>query len=281
MTARKEKTGWLLLVVIMALVTGWALPAIALAETVIKVGGTGSALGTMKQIADLYQKSHPGIKIQILPSLGSTAGISAAIGGSIDLALASRPLTEDERQPGVVETPYARSPLVFIANAKVNKKDVSLRELERIYSSPAANWPDAHRIRLILRPEKDIDTQMIRGLSPGMDQAMKAALERAGMILAITDQEATDAVIRTPGALGWATLSEITSENRPVTILSLNGVQPSVKTIANNSYPLAKSFYLVLTPRSPAKARRFAEFVRSPASRRILTRTGNIVIDAK
>lgn len=281
MTALKAKCLPLLLVVVIALVTGGILPATAAAETIIKLGGTGSALGTMKQLAVLYEKSHPGIRIRILPSLGSTAGIKAALGGGIDLALSSRNLTEIEQQQGAVEVEYARSPFVFVTNIKVTKKDLSVRELEGIYRNPAAGWPDGSRIRLILRPEKDIDTQLIRSLSSGMDQAVKAALGRAGMILAITDQEATDAVIKTPGALGGATLSEIISENRQVNILSLNNVKPSVKTIADSSYPLIKSFYLVTTPKSPVEARRFADFVQSPAARRILVKNGNLIVTPK
>jgi len=257
---------------------GWVLPATAPAETVITIGGTGSALGTMKQIAREYENSHPGIRIRILPSLGSTAGIKAVLGGAIDLALASRPLTPSERQQGAVQVVYAKSPFVFITNLRVNKKDISTRELETIYHNPTARWPDGSRIRLILRPEKDIDTVLLRSLSPAMDKAVTAAHARSGMILAVTDQESTDALARTPGALGSATLCEIISENRPVNVLSFNGVKPGSKSMADNSYPLVKSFYLVTTPKTPAEARHFAEFVRSPVAGRILTKTGSMTV---
>lgn len=257
------------------------LSAHARAENVVRVGGTGSALGTVKQLAEAYEKTHPGIRIRILPSLGSTAGIKAALGGGIDLALASRPLTDEERRQGAVAVEYARSPFVFIANAKVNKKDVTLRELEKMYSDPAAKWPDGSRIRLILRPEKDIDTQLLRGISPGMELAVKTALARPGMITAITDQEATDAVARTPGALGCSTLAEIISEKRHVNVLSLNGVKPGGTTIADKSYPLVKSLYLVTPPKAMPEARHFAEFVCSSAARSILSKNGNVVVKAK
>ena len=272
-----RQRNWLSTMVIVALLLAvGALPATA--GTVLKVGGTGSALGAMKQLAELYEKNHPGTKIHILPSLGSTAGIKAALGGGIDLALASRPLTESERQQGAVEVAYARSPFVFVTNAKVNKKNITIRELERIYSNPEASWPDGSRIRLILRPEKDIDTTLVRSLSPGMAQAVTSAMARPGMIVPITDQEASDAVIRTPGALGGATLCEIIGENRPVNILSLGGIQPSIESIADNSYHLVKTFYLVTTPKTPAAAREFAEFVHTSAAGRILMNAGNLVI---
>jgi len=258
-----------------------ALPAAPPAETVIRVGGTGSALGTMKQLADLYEKSHPGTRIHILPSLSSAGGVKAVLGGDLDLGLASRQLTGDERRMGAMEVEYARSPFVFITNAKINKKDITTRELEVIYNNPAASWSDGSRIRLILRPEKDIDTKLVRSLSPGMEQAVRSALVRPGMTMAITDQESADAVTRTPGALGAATLSLIISENRSVNVLSYNGVKPSVKSISDKSYPLAKSFYLVTTPKSTKETRLFSEFVRSPAAARLLVKTGNLVVGTK
>lgn len=254
------------------------LPAAAAPETIIRIGGTGSALGSMKQLARLYEKKHPGIRIRILPSLGSTAGIKAVIGGGIDLALASRPLTESERQQGAVEVEYARSPFMFISNARSIKKNITIRELEGIYTDPASRWPDGSRIRLILRPEKDIDTQLVRSLSPGMEQAMKTVHARPGMIMAITDQESTDVIMKTPGAFGCATLSEIISEKRTVNILALNGVRPDVKNIANGTYPLSKSFYLVTTAKTSETARKFAEFVRSPAAGKILSAAGNMLV---
>ena len=273
---QREKNGISMMIIWAAVLVGWALPARVAAETAIKIGGSGSTLGTMRQLAEEFEKRHPGTTIQILPSLGSTAGIKAALNGGLALALASRPLTEGEQAAGAVAVEYARSPFVFVTNAEVNITDVTTRELEGIYGAPLSSWPGGKRIRLILRPEKDIDTSLVRGISPGMERAVKAALDRPGMIIAITDQESTATVARIPGALGGATLTEIISNNWQVNVLSFNGVKPSVETIANGTYPLVKSLYLVTTSKTPAEARAFADFVRSPEGGGILARTGNL-----
>ena len=263
------------------LAAGVVSPVTVPAETVVKIGGTGSALGSMTRVAEAYEKFHPGIRIRILPSLGSTGAVKAVLGGGIDLAIASLPLTEAERRQGAAEVEYARSPFAFITNAKVDKKAVTTREMEDIYSGRKSAWPDGGRIRLILRPEKDMDSRLLRGISPAMEQAVKAAMARPGMIVAITNQESTAAVARTPGALGGATLTEVISEKQPVNILSFNGVKPSVKAIADRSYPLVKPFYLVTTPKTPAEARQFATFVFSPAGRKILTKSGCLTVGVK
>ena len=279
--AQRTRSGIVMMMLVAAVFAGWTLSDTASAETVLKVGGTGSPLGSMQQLAEAFEHEHSGITIKILPSLGSTAGIKGVLNGGLDLALASRPLKESERLAGAVQTEYAKSPLVFVTNPMVDKKDVTTGELEAIYGGRTSSWSDGSRIRLVLRPEKDTDTKLLSGISPAMEQAMKALLARPGMIIAITDQESTAAVAKTPGALGCATLTEILSHNLPLNVLSFNGVQPSAKALADHSYSLAKSLYLVTTPHTPPAARQFADFIFSPAGREILTRTENLVPEPK
>jgi phosphate transport system substrate-binding protein len=72
----------------------------AAAAVEVKIGGTGNALGTMREVAKAYSKRNPGAKITVLPSLGSGGGIKAAADGAIDIAVSSRPLKDDETKVG-------------------------------------------------------------------------------------------------------------------------------------------------------------------------------------
>ena len=71
------------------------------------------------------------------------------------------------------------------------------------------------------------------------------------------------------------------SEGRLVNILSFNGVKQSAKTVADGSYLLVKLLHLLTTSKTPAEARQFAEFVRSPAAGKILTKSCNLVVNVK
>lgn len=84
----------------------------------IKIGGTGAALGTMRLLAEAFSKRNPDVKITVPSSLGSGGGINAAAKGAIDIAVSSRPLSDDERKLGLMESEYARTPLVFAVSAK-------------------------------------------------------------------------------------------------------------------------------------------------------------------
>ena len=87
------------------------LPAELLAEETIRIGGTGTGLGTMALIASAFQKKHPGIKIRIMSSIGSSGAIKATAQGALDIGLNGRPLNEEETRLGLVVTEYADNTL--------------------------------------------------------------------------------------------------------------------------------------------------------------------------
>jgi phosphate transport system substrate-binding protein len=255
-----------------ALVLG-AFPAVA---DVVRINGTGAALGGLEAVAEAYAKAHPGSQVSILrPALGGGGSVKALQAGALDLAVSARPLKEEERAQGLVAQEYAKAPLV-IAVAKGNQRiaGLTLAELADIYAGRTRTWHDGSPLRLILRQPSDADTLLLRAMSPEMDAAVAAALVRKGMVTAITDQESAELLEKTPGAIGTSSLALIVSEKRALRALPLNGVEPSLKAFADGRYPYAKTLYLVTGARLSEDARRFADFLRSPAGRAILQRNG-------
>jgi phosphate transport system substrate-binding protein len=248
----------------------------ALASDTLRIGGNGSGLGAMKELARAYGKTHPAVTIVILPSLGSSGGIAALKNGALDLTISARPLKADEVKAGLVAIPYARSPFLFAAHGKVPATDLTMYRLLEIYRQEASRWPDGTRVRLVLRPSQDVDTALIKAISPEVERALRDAMERPGMVVAVTDHDSLDAIASMPGSLGGATLTEILTEGRSVRALSYNGVAPSLKNLAAGSYPLVKTYYLVAGEHPSAQARDFAAFVRSPKARQVLRRWGNL-----
>jgi phosphate transport system substrate-binding protein len=257
-----------------ALLLNCMVSSIARSETTVRVGGTGSGLGVVKILAEAFEKTHPDIKIKVLPNLGSSGGIKALLNGALDLAISGRPLKEAEEQRGAIAAECARTPFVIIANSSVGKSDITTGELEMIYNGQLQKWPDGTRIRLILRPPGDSDTNIIRNISRPMETAVKAALDRHDLVMAVTDQEAVDAVKKIPGAVGCSTLTQIISEHRQVKVLTLNGVKASPATLASKHYPLSKPLFLVSTPTTPPAALQFIRFVRSPTGSALLVAAG-------
>jgi phosphate transport system substrate-binding protein len=265
-------------VLLPAIMLNGTLSAAVQAEDVVRVGGAGSGLGAMKILAEAFERSHPGTRIKVLPSLGSSGGIKALVHGALDVAVSGRPLKGEELKTGVVAVELARTPFVFVVHNKVNKRDITTRELEMIYNGQLLKWPDGTRIRLVLRPASDTDSIIIGTISTKLEQAVKAASVRHDMIMEVTDQEAAEAVSKIPGALGASTIAQIETEKLPLKVLSFNGITPTLDALAAGRYPVTKPLYLVTAPKTPTAALQFVQFTRSAQGRAILAQTGALPV---
>ena len=254
-----------------------ALISISSAEELIKIGGMGSGLGVMKILGEAYENKRPGSKVQVLPSLGSAGGIKGVAKGALDIGLSARPFKGEEKSYGLSAVEYAKTPLVIVTRKDTMVSELNTEDLVKIYDGRVLTWADGKRIRLVLRPEEDIDTLIIKELSPEMKKALETAMSRIGMLTAITDQDATNTIKKTPGALGFCTLAQVITEKLPLKILPLNGISPTAGTLSYGSYKLKKTLFLVTRPDASVKVGDFLDFVRSPVGTKILEKSGYIV----
>lgn len=108
-------------------------PQTSLADS-MRVSGTGSAIGTMRLMAQEFAKSGARTEVNVLPAIGSGGAIKAVLAGALEIALTSRPLTRDERERGAVEVEYARTPFLFATSAANPAVNVTRAELAELYS---------------------------------------------------------------------------------------------------------------------------------------------------
>jgi phosphate transport system substrate-binding protein len=268
-------TALTLLVLSVALPAAEGGRAAAGAGATLKIGGTGGALGTMKELAAAFEKHHPGIEVKIIPHLGTRGGINAVRKGAIDIGLAGRRLLPDEIAQGLKGVEYARSPFVFVSSHRHPGMNLSPELVARIYRGELKQWPDGVPIRPVLRPEGDVDSIMLKQMSPAISDALIRAASRDGMVMATDDQQNCDLLEKINGSFGTSTLAQLVSEKRALAMLPLNGVAPSLATMGDGSYPLFKPYVMVTGPRTSPPARMFMNFVASPAGKRILARNGN------
>lgn len=261
-----------LAVVVASLQTG-----VSAAETV-RVGGTGSGLGTLAQLAEAYRQVEPAFRMDIEPSLGSSGGIKAVLANSIDLAVSSRPLRADEVAVGAVAREYGRSAFVMATRTGAIGS-LSTAQMVELYSGRVRTWPDGTPVRLVLRPRTDNDTALLGAFSPAVKDALAIAMAQEGMIVALTDQDAVNAIERLPGGMGPTTMALLRSEHRVARALTIDGVEPSLENVASGRYPHVKTFYFILRGEGTPAVRRFLEFVFSAAGQAVLVDTGHVLPD--
>jgi phosphate transport system substrate-binding protein len=244
---------------------------------VIRIGGTGSALATMQQLGKTFSQSHPEHSIKVLPSLGSGGGIKALQGKALDIAVISRELKPEEAASGLVATEYGITPFVFAVHRNVPVDNISLNDIAAIYSGQKLKWDNGELIRPVLRPAGDTDTVLLLGISPEIEKAVLQALQRQGMVFAITDIDGADSLERLPGSFGTTALALILAENRQIKPLSIDGVAPNIANLKNGTYRYWKPFNMVTDKSTSLAAQQFIAFVKSAEGQKLLKQFGHHV----
>jgi phosphate transport system substrate-binding protein len=198
----------------------------------LRIGGTGMALATMRQIGSAFTATKPDVAVKVLPSLGTSGGLSAVAAGAIELAISARPLNDAERAKGLQGLAYARTPIAFVTHPDAGIRNITLTQVAQVLRGQMLAWPNGTPIRLIRREPSDADWTMLRGLSTEMAEAVKVALERPGLLTPATDQENADAVERLSRAFGAMSIGQMRAEARDVMPLGLDGEPPTVETLA-------------------------------------------------
>ena len=247
----------------------------ASAET-LKIAGTGGAMPMAERAAADFAGST-GVKIEVIPGLGSKGAIKAVADGAIDLAFSARLLNPDEAALGLTIVPIARTALVFVTSqAKPNS--LKSTELPEIFRSMSPKWADGSPIHLILRPKIDADTLLIEKFFPGMHEAIEAARLRPEIPVTATDQDNAELAEGLEGSFVQAGFSQIISEKRRLRFVAIDNVEPTAENFETGKYPYEKVFYLVYSAKGKVPAEGLLDFLRSAKGREALRQTGSLTV---
>jgi phosphate transport system substrate-binding protein len=241
----------------------------------LRIGGTGAAVASIIQVAAAFKNKHPDVRFVFPPSLGSSGGIKALIAGALDVGLNSRPLTEAERGHGLVVAEYARTPLLLVTSHQGAPGEFSLQQIASLYNGDLKSYPDGVPIRIIMRPDAEIDIHLVRGLSPEIDAAVLRAQARQGMSVAVNDQDNAEMLVKTRGAIGWMTMAQLIAENLELAALAIDHTLPVQANFASGKYPLFRSFSVVTAAQPSPLVKSFLEFLSSAEGRAILSKNGH------
>ena len=248
----------------------------AVAQSVVRINGTGSGTGGMRRLAQAFMQAHPNVKVEVQPALGSSGGISALIAGQIELAVSNRKPKDGElAQLPMQSTEYARTPVVIAVSRDLGVTALTSTQLAALFAEGAATYPNGKRARPVLRLSDATDTELVKSFSPEVATAVDAASKRRGMLSASTDSDAADLVEHTAGAFALSTLALIDSENRPLTALAVDGRVPSVASLLDGSYPYYKSLWMIVGTNAGAQTKLFAGFVQSGPGQAVLRAYGH------
>jgi len=206
-------------------------------------------------------------EIRILIEGGNTdQGIQALLQGEIDMAGAGRHLSEAEKAQGLVEHLLGWDVLMVVVNRDNAVEDISLQQLQGIFSGEIGNWRECGGLDLpivvIACPKGSGMRKAVQNLilkdRPHLTKAVVSA------VVAHADRH----VAMFPGAI--AVLSASMVDDSRVKIVRVNGVEPASRSLAEGRYSLAKPLALITRGQPRDELKVFIDLATSAMGRKVL-----------
>ncbi len=209
----------------------------------ISIQGSTTVSPYMLKVQEVYEKDH-NVTLNIT-SNGSGTGASAAINGTADLAMLSRELKSSETDAGLVQTIIGLDGIMAIVNNDAGISNLTLEQLEKIFSGEYTNWSQVGgndlSINVVSREEGS-------GTRDGFEEALTKVDSNFTLVSSAIFQASTNAVLNTvnntTGAIGYVSLGYAEKVKENSTMVSINGVEPTVENVQNGTYSIMRSLVL-------------------------------------
>lgn len=203
----------------------------------IKLAGSTSMEKLCEAMAESFMERNPGVTVTV-EYTGSGAGLESLAAGSVDIGNASRGLKDEEKASGAVENIVAIDGIAVITNKSCSIKDVTSKDLAKIYSGEITDWAE-------LGGKEQPIVVIGREAGSGTRDAFEELLEVKDGCVYAQELDSTGAVLAkvaaTPGAIGYVSLDVV---DDTVSELKIDGVEPTEEEILAGKYMLQRPFVM-------------------------------------
>jgi phosphate transport system substrate-binding protein len=237
------------------------MPASVPAGTTIRIDGSTSMVLINEALRRSFLAAYPGTSVETAAA-GSDNGLQALLGGSINLAALSRPLTAEEQARGLEAVPVSRDRIAVVVGVdNPFRRGLSLSQLAEVFTGRISSWATFggvdRPIRVLLRPSVSGTSKAFRSL------VLANGAFGSGPRIVTLHRDATTPMLRLlgPDGIGYATYGQV-ADQRTARVLAIDGITPEAA-----NYPLQRPlFYAYRKPADPA-VRAFLGYALSPTGR--------------
>jgi len=249
----------------------------------LRVNGSTTVNPIVVEAAEIL-RSEGGVEIQVDTQGGSSGGLAALGDGRADVAMSSRPLKGSDREkfPG---TDFHATVLGYDAVALVVSRDVweggvralSRQQVQALYEGRVRNWkelggPDRRVVFFNKEPGRGTWEVFADWLYGKADAAPLVNHPEVG-----ANEEARTKVASTRGSISQ--LSTAWADGERVFALALlapsgGSVAPTREHIADGTWPMARSLFLITDGEPRGTAKVLIDFLLSPRGQELLPRHG-------
>jgi phosphate transport system substrate-binding protein len=253
----------------------------------ITIKGSDTMVILGQKWAETYMKKNPGANIQVTGG-GSGVGLAALINGTTDIAESSRPMKDAEKtqlqqKRGVptVELAVALDGLAVYVHDKNPLQELSLEQLEKIYTGVVKNWKEVggNDERIILYGREN---------SSGTYAYFKEhVLKNADYYPTTQTLPGTAAVINAVSkdlrGIGYGGIAYLKGVKalKVKKDSSTPAVEPSLENVQKNIYPISRFLYWYLAGQPKNQIKKLTDWVVSTEGQAVVTDVGYYPLSAE
>ncbi|MDD3618959.1 MAG: phosphate ABC transporter substrate-binding protein [Desulfobulbaceae bacterium] len=239
----------------------------------IKIAGGTAHIPVMKEAADRIMGMNPDIQISIAGG-GSGVGIKQAGEGLVDIGNTGRALSDDEiSQHGLQVFKWAVDGVAIVVNPANPVRALSQDQLIAIFAGRIANWKEVgggdQRINLYTRDEASGTREVFweKALNKG-DIAPTANF-------IVSNGAMKGAISQDPYGIGYVSVGHIDESVAPV---AFNGIEPSMQTVKEGKYPIARGLYSNTRGEPAGLVKKFIDYLFTEEGQQIIAEKGFIPV---
>lgn len=241
----------------------------------ITMAGSTSMEKLANAVAESFMAKYPDVTVTA-EFTGSSAGVEAVLGGSVDIGNSSRNLKDEEKAAGAVENIVAIDGIAVVTDKENTATDLTTDQLVGIYKGEIKNWSEVggtDEAIVVVGREAGSGTRGAFEELLGIEDACAYAneLDSTGAVMA--------KVASTPGAIGYVSLDVV---DDTVTSLSLDGVAATEENIKAGSYTLSRPFVMATNGEISAQSDAVQElftYLKSDEGKELIKSVGLIIPD--
>lgn len=247
--------------------------------TVLSIGSTALQPLVEKTVSGFNQK-YPDVTVNVQGG-GSGVGINQVAQGSAQIGNSDIPASSKIKDESIlkqlVETKVCGIGFALVTNKDVGVENLTIEQIQDIFTGKTTNWNQLGG--------KNINITIVnRSKSSGTRAAFKNTIlkendEKEGLgITQDSTSAALKAVKETDGSVSYVALSNLMTDKdkEGVTLIKINGIEPTDKNIVDNQYPFWSYEYMITKGEPENEVKAFIDFIKSDENKGTVEKLGYI-----